>query len=95
MSTHHLNRKNAFVVAVLAFAGFAGPAVAADNVQSHQDNVTPLSASQSAMLRHGARADANVAAADPAHENVPATRSQIEVLDLGHVRHARMTLASQ
>jgi hypothetical protein len=96
MSTSRfLNRKNAIAAAVLTLAGFAVPATAASNPQSYQDNVTPMSASQSAMLRHGAPANADVAAATPSSDDVPASRSQIEVLDLSHARHARMALASQ
>lgn len=96
MSTSRdLNRKNAIAAAVLILASVAVPATAASNPQTYQDNVTPMSASQSAMLRHGAPANADVAAAMPSNDDVPASRSQIEVLDLSHVRHARMAQASQ
>jgi hypothetical protein len=88
------NRRNAFAATVLMLAGFAVPAVAGDKPQSYQDNVTPMSASQSAMLRHGAPANGDIEAAAPASASMPATRSQIEVLDQDRARESRMALAS-
>ncbi|WP_348765324.1 hypothetical protein [uncultured Salinisphaera sp.] len=94
MSTTRRNqRRNAFVAGILTLAGFAVPAVAAEQQpSSYQDNVTPMSASQNAMLRHGEVADE--ATASPSHQSVPASRSQIEVLGLNRVHHAPVRVAS-
>ncbi|MBS62738.1 hypothetical protein [Salinisphaera sp.] len=93
MSTTRRNqRRNAFVAGILTLAGFSVPAVAAEQPSRYQDNVTPMSASQNAMLRHGEVTDDATAA--PSHQSVPASRSQIEVLDLNGVHHAHMRVAS-
>lgn len=91
-TTRRSQRRNTFVAGILTLAGFAVPAVAAEKPSNYQDNITPMSASQSAMLRHGAAED--TAAASPSHQSVPASRSQIEVLDLNGVHRAHMALAS-
>ena len=91
-TTRRSQRRNTFVAGILTLAGFAVPAVAAEKPSNYQDNITPMSASQSAMLRHGA-AD-NTTAASPSHQSVPASRSQIEVLDLNGIHRAHMALAS-
>lgn len=77
-------------VAVLAGAVLSMPALAAE-AASQNDAVVPLSASQSTLLRNVSTQHATSAmrAAEPMAEDVPATRSQIELLDRGHVDAAR------
>ncbi|MES1941487.1 hypothetical protein T5B8_14675 [Salinisphaera sp. T5B8] len=95
MSKNRRNqRRNAFVAGLLTLAGFAVPAAAAEQSRPAQDNITPMSASQNAILRHGAADTDTQASATASQQSVPASRSQIEVLDLNHVHHPRVTLAS-
>lgn len=80
---------SAAAIAVSALVGVAAPAVAADHANTDYEAVTPMSKSQSQLLRGAPEHSNDVTAGEPANENVPASRSQIEVLDRSHAHVAQ------
>ena len=76
--------KRTAAVTLTALAGFALPA-AADQAHNAYGTATPISSSQSSTLRNAPHQNEQ-AAAEPISEDVPASRSQIEVLDREHAR---------
>jgi len=73
---------------LITLASFSLPAAAADQSHDAYDTASPISSSQSSLLRNAPNQNAQVAAAEPISEDVPATRSQIEVLDRQHAHFA-------
>ncbi|GAB3683352.1 hypothetical protein [Salinisphaera aquimarina] len=79
---------------LMALAGFALPASAADKAQVAYDSLTPMSSSQSSLLRDAPAANNDMPAGEPINEDVPASRSQIELLDFAHAHVTRANVAS-
>lgn len=78
---------------LMALAGFSVSATAAEPSDTSFDAATPISSSQSALLRNAPRQAEPMRSSDPINEDVPATRSQIEVLDHAHA-HVATTAAT-
>ncbi|MES1925151.1 hypothetical protein [Salinisphaera sp. T31B1] len=76
-------------IGLLSLGGVCASASAADT-DTRLDSATPVSASQAALLRNAPDQSDALRASDPSHEDVPATRSQIELLDRSQARVSAM-----
>lgn len=72
--------------AALLLSAVALPAMAGhDQARVQDDAIVPLSSSQAALLRNASH-EQTLANAEPSREEMPSTRSQLEVLDQSHAR---------